>query len=106
LPLFLADHTWEKKNTTVVTSAIIGSFMELSAGKRPKGWSETACLCASYQLPGERAICIWEADKAETLEKMFKSLKDAFPAETKIIPLVQVYPPGPGLYELMAKMAK
>ncbi len=106
MPLFLADHTWEKKNTAATNTAMIGAFMDLSAGKRPKGWPETVCLCATYQMPGEHAICIWEADKAQTLEKMFKDLIKEFPVVTKITPLVQIYPPGPGLYELAAKMAK
>jgi len=42
-------------------------------------------IASSYLLmPGKRAIYIWEADKAETLENMFK----AFPAVTKVTPIV------------------
>jgi len=98
MPLFLAEHTWEKEKTPVIYK---GSFNVML---QPEGFPETVKLCTSYVLPGERAICIWEADKAETLENMFKAMLDVFPAETKITPILQSYPPGPDLYVLMAQL--
>jgi len=104
LPLFLAEHNWKKEKTPTAIKAMGGAFMELAAGVHPKDWPKTVCLCATYMLPGERAICVWEADKAETLENMFKALRDTFPVETKITPIAQVYPPGPGLYTVIAQL--
>jgi len=102
--LFLAEHNWKKEKTPAVIKALGGAFTRLAAGVRPERWPETVNLCVTYLLPGERVICIWEADKAETLENMFKTMRDAFPVETKITPIAQVYPPGPGLYTVIAQM--
>lgn len=104
MPLFLAEHSWVKEKTPAIMKGIVGAFMQLSAGVQPEGWPETVKLCATYTMPGERAICIWEADKAETLEKMFTAMLETLPAKTKITPMVQAYPPGPGLYIMMSQM--
>ena len=71
---------------------------------RPEVLPENVKLCAAYMLPGERAICIWEADHTETLENMFVALLDIFPAKTVVTPMLQAYPPGPGLYAIMSQM--
>lgn len=98
MPLFLAEHSWEKEKTPAVFKGSLDHVM------RPEGLPETVKLCTSYMLPGERAICIWEADKAETLENMFKAKIDALPVKTKITPIRQSYPPGPDLYVMMAQL--
>jgi len=96
--LFLAEHTWEKEKTPAIWKGGLDLLM------RPEVLPETVKLCATYNLPGERGICIWEADKAETLENMFKAMIDAYPAETKVTPIVQLYPPSPDLYMMMAQL--
>jgi hypothetical protein len=55
-------------------------------------------------MPGEQAICIWEADHTDTLEKMFVALLEILPAKTNVTPILQAYPPGPGLYAIMSQM--
>ena len=105
MPMFLADHTWKKEQTPSIMKGLVASFMGLAAGVRPEQWPKTVNLCATYALAGEcRAICIWEADKAETLVNMFKKMEATFPVKTIITPIAQVYPPGPGLYAWIAQM--
>lgn len=104
MPLFLAEHSWVKEKTPTVMKTIVETFMQLEAGVRPEGWPETVKLCATYMMPGEQAICIWEADHTETLENMFVAMLEMLPAKTKVTPMVQAYPPGPGLYAIMSQM--
>ncbi len=116
MPLFLAEHSWEKEKTPVVMKRVIHYFRGITAGLPPQDFPEgtfpeTVKLCATYILPDERAICIWEADKLETLEKSFKAMgrgafwsPDFFPAKTKITPIVQAYPPSPDLYITISQL--
>jgi hypothetical protein len=104
MPMFVAEHSWVKEKTPTIMKAIVESLMQLGAGVQPTGWPETVKLCAVYTMPGERAICIWEADHTETLEKMFVALLDILPAKTVVTPMLQAYPPSPSLYAIMSQM--
>jgi hypothetical protein len=104
LPLFLAKHSWKKEQGPAITKAVIQSFIGVASGTPPEQWPETVSLCFTYMLPEEQAICIWTADKAETLENMFTAMLDIFPAKTTITPIVQAYPPSGDLYVMMAQM--
>jgi len=103
-PLFLAEHSWVKEKTPAIMKGIVEFFLQIEAGVRPEGMPETAKLCTAYMMSGERAICIWEADHTETLEKMFVAMLEIFPAKTVVTSMVQAYPPGPGLYAIMSQM--
>jgi hypothetical protein len=104
MPMFLAEHSWVKEKTPAMMKGIVDFLLQLEAGVRPEGVPETVTLCAVYTMPGERAICIWEADHTETLEKMFVALLEILPAKTVVTPMLQAYPPGPGLYAIMSQM--
>ena len=80
--------------------------MQLGAGVQPEGWPARVKLLVTYELPGQRAVCIWKADKPEILENMFMAMMEVFPAETKITPIIQLYPPSPDLYKVITNLFK
>lgn len=87
MPLFVAEHTWDIDRTT-----------ELMKGAQPiftgEGFPSNVKLHASYlykQMP--KMICIWEADKVNSVKEIFDAMKDDLPTmKNKFYPSVQVYP--------------
>ncbi|MEM3804108.1 MAG: hypothetical protein QXX17_06825 [Conexivisphaerales archaeon] len=68
---YMVRHEWNADDTDVVNSAI-GQLIEKSRNNQlPKGVSLLGVML-SYSHP--EAICVWEADRKETIEGMLKEL--------------------------------
>jgi len=91
MPLHMVVHTWKQEDFKVVGRKVIEALPRL-----PKG---TAIISSMTDARQTGAWCVYDTDNPAGLKAFLD--KNVPEMTSEVLPVVQFFPPGPDLYNIM-----